>query len=57
MPLPKIERRGDAISHPAKMVDLAMAIRARCWALVFVGDYSGLRMGELAGIRQSRVDR
>jgi integrase len=39
------------------MVDLAMAIRARCWALVFVGVYSGLRMGELAGIRQSRVDR
>jgi integrase len=41
---------------PAEIVDLAEAIHARYRALVFVGAYSGLRMGELAGLRQSRVD-
>jgi integrase len=41
---------------PAEIVDLAEAIHARHRALVFVGAYGGLRIGELAGLRQSRVD-
>ncbi|HEX8930788.1 MAG TPA: site-specific integrase, partial [Actinomycetota bacterium] len=41
---------------PAEIVNLAEAIHARHRALVFVGAYGGLRMGELAGLRQSRVD-
>jgi hypothetical protein len=34
---------------PAEIVDLAEAIHARYRALVFVGAYGGLRMGELPG--------
>jgi integrase len=41
---------------PANLVDLAEAIPARYRALVFVGAYGGLRIGELAGLRQSGVD-
>jgi hypothetical protein len=47
---------GDALSHPAEIVDLAEAIHARYWALVFVGAHGGLRIGELAGLRPSRDD-
>ncbi len=48
--------KGDAPSHPAEIVDLAEAIHPRYRALVFVGAYGGLRIGELAGLRPSRVD-
>jgi integrase len=41
---------------PAEIVDLAEAIHPRYRTLVFVGAYGGLRIGELAGLRQSRVD-
>jgi integrase len=41
---------------PAEIVDLAEAIHARYRALVSVGAYGGLRIGELAGLRPSRVD-
>jgi hypothetical protein len=41
---------------PANLVDLAEAIPARYRALVFVGAYGGPRIGELAALRQSRVD-
>jgi integrase len=47
---------GDALLTPAEIVDLAEAIHARHRALVFVGAYGGLRIGELAGLRSSRVD-
>jgi integrase len=52
----KIEREEMRFLTPAEIVDLAEAIHARYRALVFVGAYGGLRMGELAGLRQSRVD-
>jgi integrase len=55
VPLPKIEREEMRFLTP-EIVDLAEAIHARYRVLVFVGAYSGLRMGELAGLRQSRVD-
>jgi integrase len=48
--------RGDALSHPAEIIDLAEAIHARYRALVFVGAYGGFRIGELAGLRPGRVD-
>jgi hypothetical protein len=52
----KIEQEEMRFLTPAEIVDLAEAIHARYRALVFVGAYGGLRMGELAGLRQSRVD-
>ena len=56
MPLPTIEWEEMRFLTPAEIVDLAEAIHARYRALVFVGAYGGLRMGELAGLRQSRID-
>jgi integrase len=41
---------------PAEIARLADAIRSRYRALVLVGAYGGLRIGELAGLRRSRVD-
>jgi hypothetical protein len=43
-------------SQPAEIVEMAEANHVRYWALVFAGAYSGLRMGALAGLRQSPVD-
>jgi hypothetical protein len=42
--------------NPAEIACLAEAIRPGYQALVFVGAYGGLRIGELAGLRRSRVD-
>jgi integrase len=41
---------------PAEVATLADAIASRCRALVLVGAYGGLRIGELAGLRRRRVD-
>ena len=41
---------------PAEVAALADAIAPRYRALVLVGAYGGLRIGELAGLRRSRVD-
>jgi integrase len=41
---------------PAEVAALAEAIHPRYRALVLVGAYGGLRIGELAGLRRSRVD-
>jgi integrase len=54
--LPKIERKKMRFLTPAEIVDLAEAIHARYGPLVFVGAHGGLRIGELAGLRPSRVD-
>jgi integrase len=53
---PRSSGRRCAFSRPAEIVDLAEAIHARYRVLVFVGAYGGLRIGELAGLRPSRVD-
>ena len=41
--------------NPAEIACLAEVIRPQYRALVFVGAYGGLRFGELAGLRRSRV--
>jgi integrase len=42
--------------NPAEVARLADAIGPRNRALVLLGAYGGLRMGELPGLRRSRVD-
>jgi integrase len=54
--LPKIEQDEIRFLSPAEVGSLADAIHPRYRALVLVGAYAGLRIGELAGLRRSRVD-
>jgi len=56
VPLPKVEREEMRFLTPAEVATLAAAIDRRYRALVLVGAYGGLRIGELAGLRRSRVD-
>jgi integrase len=56
VPLPKVEQEEMRYLNPAEIVCLAEVIRPQYRALVFVGAYGGLRIGELAGLRRSRVD-
>jgi integrase len=56
VPLPKVEREEMRFLTPTEIVTLAETIRPAYRALVFVGAYGGLRIGELAGLRRSRVD-
>ncbi|HEX5879710.1 MAG TPA: hypothetical protein VF468_15555 [Actinomycetota bacterium] len=48
VPLPKVEREEMRFLTPAEVATLADAIRPRYRALVLVGAYGGLRIGELA---------
>src|SRR5215211_317552 len=54
--LPKVEREEMRFLAPAEVARLADAINPRYRALVLVGAYGGLRIGELAGLRRGRVD-
>jgi integrase len=56
VPLPKVEREEMRFLTPAEVATLTEAIAPRYRALVLVGAYGGLRIGELAGLRRSRVD-
>jgi integrase len=56
VPLPKVEREEMRFLTPTEIVTLAEAIRPTYRALVFVGAYGGLRIGELAGLRRGQVD-
>jgi integrase len=56
VPLPKVEREEMRFLTPAEVATLADAIAPRYRALVLVGAYGGLRIGELAGLRRRRVD-
>lgn len=56
IPLPKIEREEMRFLDPAEVGALADAIDPRFRALVLVGAYGGLRLGELAGLKRRRVD-
>jgi integrase len=56
VPLPKIEREEMRFLTPAEIARLAAAIRPSYRALVLIGAYGGLRIGELTGLRRSRVD-
>jgi integrase len=54
--LPKVEREEMRFLTPAEVARLADTINPRYRALVLVGAYGGLRIGELAGLRRDRVD-
>src|SRR5215203_275707 len=54
--LPRVEREEMRFLTPAEVARLADVIDPRYRALVLVGAYGGLRMGELAGLRRRRVD-
>ena len=54
--LPKIEREEMRFLTPVEIARLADAIRPGYRALVLLGAYGGLRIGELAGLRRERVD-
>ena len=54
--LRRVEREEMRFLTPAEVTVLADAISPRYRALVLVGAYAGLRVGELAGLRRSRVD-
>jgi integrase len=56
VPLPKVKREEMRFLTPAEVAALAEAIHPRYRALVLVGAYGGLRIGELAGLRRGRVD-
>jgi integrase len=54
--LPRLEREEMRFLTPAEVARLADVIDPGYRALVLVGAYGGLRMGELAGLRRRRVD-
>jgi len=56
VPLPKIERHEMRFLTPAEVDRLADIIRPDYRALVLLGAYGGLRIGEMAGLRRRRVD-
>lgn len=53
--LPKIRRTEMRFLEPAEIHLLADTIHPRYRALVLLGAYAGLRIGELAGLKRSRV--
>jgi integrase len=56
VPLPRIERREMRFLTAAEVARLADSIRPGHRALVLLGAYGGLRIGEMAGLRRGRVD-
>jgi hypothetical protein len=56
IPLPKVEQDEKRFLTPAEIAQLASIIAPRFRVLVLVSAYGGLRIGELAGLRRSRVD-
>jgi integrase len=56
VPLPRVEHEEMRYLNPVEIACLTDVIRPQYRTLVFVGAYGGLRIGELAGLRRSRVD-
>lgn len=56
VPLPRVERKEMRFLTPDEIARLSDTIHPRYRALVLVGCYGGLRIGEMAGLRRSRVD-
>jgi integrase len=54
--LPRIEREEMRFLAPGEVATLADTIDRRYRALVYLGGYGGLRIGEMLGLRASRVD-
>ena len=53
--LPRVEREETRFLDPAEVARLADAIDPRYRALVLLGAYGGLRIGELAGLQRRRM--
>lgn len=56
VPLPRIERDEMRFLSSSEVARLCESIDPRYRALVLVGAFGGLRIGELAGLKRSRVD-
>jgi integrase len=56
LPLPRVERQEMRFLTVDEVAVLAEAINPRYRALVLVGAFGGLRIGEMAGLRRARVD-
>jgi integrase len=56
VPLPRIERKEMRFLSPAEVWKLADAIAPEYRALILLGAFGGLRIGEMAGLRRGRVD-
>jgi integrase len=54
--LPKVQHQEMRFLASAELADLAAVINPRYCALVLIGGYGGLRIGEMAGLRRGRVD-
>ncbi len=54
--LPRVEREEMRFLTPEEVSGLAEAIEPRYRAMVLFDAYCGLRLGELAGLRRSRID-
>jgi integrase len=56
VPLPKIERAEMRFLTVAEVRHLAVAVGPAYRALILLGAYGGLRIGEMAGLRRKRLD-
>ena len=56
IPLPKIERAEMRFLTVAEVRRLAVAVGPAYRALILLGAYGGLRIGEMAGLRRKRLD-
>ena len=56
VPLPRVHHQEMRFLSPAELAELAAVINPRYRALVLMGGYGGLRIGEMAGLRRGRVD-
>lgn len=56
VPLPRAEDHAQRFLEPSDVLALAEAFDPRYRAFVLVAGFAGLRLGELAGLRRSRVD-
>jgi integrase len=54
--LPRVERREMRFLTPVDVTDLSEAIDPSYRALVILGAYGGLRLGEMLALRRSRID-
>jgi integrase len=56
VPLPKVERAEMRFLTVAEVRCLAVAVGPGYRALILLGAYGGLRIGEMAGLRRKRLD-
>jgi integrase len=54
--LPRVERQEMRFLQPSEIDDLAGAMDRRYRALVYLGAYGGLRLGEMLALRRNRID-